>query len=278
MPTSAPNVKAPPGAVDCHFHIFGPHAVFPMSPGRTYSPPEALVPEYLAMAAVLGIERMVVVQASTHGTDNRVTLDAVEKFGRHRAVAVAVIGDSFDDAALKRLAAAGTVGVRFNMVSGNGTPVDQLDRIARRIAPLGWHIQIYAEGEQLEELAPYLAKLPVPVCIDHMGGVKPALGTNHPQFRALLGLMEREHVWIKLCPYLASSAGPPFTDMEANTRALVAIAPGRCVWGTNWPHPKQEPAPDEGHLLDLLTDWTDRATRDTILVANPARLYGFPAR
>ena len=276
MPTSAPTVKAPPGSVDCHFHIFGPHAQFPLSPGRTYTPPEALVPDFLAMAAVLGIERMVVVQASTHGTDNRVTLDAVEKFGRHRAVAVAVIDASFDDAALRRLAAAGTVGVRFNMVSGNGTPVEQLDSIARRIAPLGWHIQMYVEGEQLEDLAPHLATLPVPVCIDHMGGVRSALGVNHPQFRALLGLMERENIWIKLCPYLPSSAGPPFRDMAAHTRALVAVAPDRCVWGTNWPHPKMDPVPDEGHLLNLLTEWTAPAIRDAILAANPARLYGFP--
>ena len=276
MPTNPPKLKAPPLSVDCHFHIFGPHARYPLSPGRGYTPPESLVPDYLRMAESVGIGRMVVVQASVHGTDNRVTTDAVAQFGRHRAVAIAVIDDSFDSAALKRLADAGTVGVRFNLVSGNGTPVEQLEATARRIAPLGWHIQVYVEGEQLEELAPHLAKLPVPIVIDHMGGARSHLGTNHPQFRALLRLMEQENIWIKLCPYIPSSAGPPYTDMEANTRALVAGAAPRYVWGTNWPHPRMDPAPNEGHLLDLLTAWTDRATRDAILTANPARLYGFP--
>ena len=92
---------------------------------------------------------MVVVQASVYGTDNAVTLDAVRRFGPHRARGVAVIDDSFDEAALRRMHEQGVRGVRFNMVSGNGTPEDQIEALARRVAPLGWHIQIYAEGDKL---------------------------------------------------------------------------------------------------------------------------------
>src|SRR5262249_10849979 len=159
-----------------------------------------------------GIARMVVVQASVYGTQNEVTLDAVEQFGRDRARAVVVIDDSFDDAALRRMHERGARGVRFNLVSGNGTPEDQLDALARRLAPFGWHIQIDADGDKLAEIAPRLAKLPVDVAIDHSGGVKAALGTAHPQFQALLRLLQSGRIWVKVCSYRSSSAGKPWRD------------------------------------------------------------------
>jgi predicted TIM-barrel fold metal-dependent hydrolase len=274
-----PKARAPKLSADCHFHIFGPFAQFPLDPGRHYEPPLALVEDYLAMASVIGLERMVIVTPSPYGTDNRVTLDAIERFGRHRAVGVAVIDDSFDDAALKRLADAGIRGLRFNLVSGNGTPVEQLQALARRIAPLGWHIQVYADGATLAGIAPELAKLPVDVVVDHIGGVKADLGIAHPQFQALLRLLDSGRAWVKTCSYRASSKGHPWDDVAPNVRALVAAAPERCVWGTDWPHSSmQPPLPEAGALLDQFFEWVpDAATRQRILVDNPAKLYGFPS-
>jgi predicted TIM-barrel fold metal-dependent hydrolase len=275
----APKVKAPKLSADCHFHIFGPFDKFPLDPGRHYEPPLGLVEDYLKLAETLGLERMVIVTPSPYGTDNRVTLDAIERFGRQRAVGVAVVDDSFDDAALKRLSERGTRGVRFNLVSGNGTPVDQLQALARRLAPLGWHIQVYADGQTLAEIAPVLGKLPVDVVVDHIGGVKAALGTAHPQFQALLRLLDGGNAWVKTCSYRASSTGHPWADTAPNVRALVAAAPERCVWGTDWPHGSmQAPLPEAGALLDQFFEWVpDAGTRQRILVDNPARLYGFPA-
>ncbi|HUB12250.1 MAG TPA: amidohydrolase family protein [Acetobacteraceae bacterium] len=271
-----PQQKAPPLACDCHFHIFGPFAQFPLDTGRTYTPPEALVPDYLTMAETLGIGRMVVVQASVYGTQNEVTLDAVRQFGLHHARAVVVIDQQFAEADLRHLHDRGVRGVRFNMVSGNGTPEELLQALARRIAPLGWHLQIYAEGEKLEALAPVLARLPVAVVIDHCGGVKAGLGTDHPQFQALLRLLDSGRAWIKLSSYRASSAGAPWTDVAPNLRALAAAAPEHCVWGTDWPHPSMDPVPEAGLLLDQFMQWVpDAAARQRILVDNPARLYGF---
>jgi predicted TIM-barrel fold metal-dependent hydrolase len=274
-----PRIKAPKLSADCHFHIFGPFDQFPLDPGRRYEPPLALVEDYLAMASVVGLERMVIVTPSPYGTDNRVTLDAIERFGRHRAVGVAVIDDSFDDAALKRLADAGIRGLRFNLVSGNGTPVEQLRALARRIAPLGWHIQVYADGATLAGIAPTLAELPVDVVVDHIGGVKADLGTTHPQFQALLRLLDSGRAWVKTCSYRASSKGHPWDDVAPNVRALVAAAPERCVWGTDWPHSSmQPPLPEASALLDQFFEWVpDAATRQRILVDNPAKLYGFPS-
>ena len=269
--------RVPKRSVDCHFHIFGPFDEFPLDPGRAYEPPLALVEDYLAVAEAVGLERMVVVQPSPYGTDNRVTLDAVARFGRERAVAVAVIDDSFDGAALARLSDGGVCGVRFNLVSGNGTPVEQIEALARRIAPLGWHLQVYANGESLLELAPMLAKLPVPVVLDHIGGVRAALGTGHPQFQALLRLLDSGNAWVKTCSYRASSAGHPWSDVAVNVQALVAAAPERCVWGTDWPHTHMSgPQPEAGALLDQFFDFVpDETSRRRILVDNPAGLYGF---
>jgi predicted TIM-barrel fold metal-dependent hydrolase len=276
MKTRAPKQQAPALSCDCHFHIFGPFDRYPMSESRSYTSPPALVPQYLEMAETVGLQRMVVVQASIYGTENAVTLDAIQQFGPHRARGVAVIDDSFDDVALRRLHEQGIRGVRFNMVSGNGTPEDQLEALARRLAPLGWHIQIYADGAKMLEIGGLLARLPVEVVIDHCGGVKAGLGVGHPQFQALLRLMDSGRAWMKVCGYRASSTGAPFADVAANVKALVAAAPDRCVWGTDWPHPQMDPAPEAGLLLDQFFEWIpDAGVRHKVLVDNPAQLYGF---
>ena len=174
--TSRPSWRAPPGAVDCHCHVFGPFDRYPLSPGRSYTPPEASVAQYLDMLGTIGLSRTVIVQPSIYGTENAVTLDAVEAIGLDRARAVVVVDDGFGAAELAAMAERGARGVRFNAVSGNGTPVEQLERLAERIAPLGWHVQLYAHGAEMVELEPVLRRLPVPVVVDHMGGVKAAEG------------------------------------------------------------------------------------------------------
>lgn len=273
----APSWRAPALACDCHFHIFGPYDRFPLDPGRHYDPAAATIPAYLRVADAIGLQRMVIVQPSVYGTDNACSLDAAARFGLDRARVVAVVDDGFDDAALRKLHAQGTRGVRFNAVSGNGTPLDQLDALARRIAPLGWHLQIYATGDLLPDLAPRLAALPVEVVVDHMGGVRSADGVDAPGFRALLRLLDGGRAWVKLCGYRISSAGPPFADVAPFARALLQVAPDRCVWGTDWPHPSlTDWMPEDGALFDRLGEWAPTAgERQRVLVDNPARLYGF---
>ncbi|MBD0270705.1 MAG: amidohydrolase family protein [Acetobacteraceae bacterium] len=278
--TTRPSWRAPPGATDCHCHVFGPYDRYPLSPGRSYTPPEASVAAYLGMLDTIGLSRTVVVQPSVYGTDNAVTLDAVGEIGPHRARAVVVVDDGFGAAELAAMAERGARGARFNAVSGNGAPLAQLERLAERIAPLGWHVQLYAHPEAVIDMEPTLRRLPVPVVLDHMGGVKAAAGgVGHFGFRSLLRLLEGGRAWVKLSGY-RSSAGPPYADVAPMARALLAAAPDRCVWGTDWPHPSlHDPAevPDDGELLDALGAWApDDAVRRAVLVDNPARLYGFP--
>ena len=187
-----------------------------------------------------------------------------------------MIDDSFDDAALRRMHDSGVRGVRFNMVSGNGTPEDQLDALARRIAPLGWHIQIYAEGEKLAEVAPRLAKLPVDVVIDHSGGVKAALGTAHPQFQALLRLLDSGRAWVKVCSYRASRPDSRGTMLAPNVQALVARRAGALRLGHRLAAPADGPVTGGRVAVGPVRRvGAGRRLRQRVLVDNAAKLYGF---
>jgi predicted TIM-barrel fold metal-dependent hydrolase len=222
---------------------------------------------------------MVIVQPSTFGTDNSCTLDAVELLGHEKSRAVVVIDDSFDHDALEQMDAKGARGVRFNAVSGNGTPLDQLENLAARVAELGWHIQFYTHGEQIAELAPLIKKLPVTVVLDHMAGVKSDRGVASPEFRAAAGLMQSGQAYVKISGYRSSVQGFPYDDVAALARGFIEANPDRCVWGSDWPHPSlfgETHMPDDGQLFDMLGAWAPSdQLRRKILVDNPARLYGF---
>ena len=277
--TSKPGWTAPPNSTDCHMHIFGPYGRYPLSPGRGYTPPEASIAMYQEMLSTIGLTRTVVVQPSIYGTDNNVSLDAVAALGADRARAVVVVDDGFDLAALRAMGARGACGVRFNAVSGNGTPLEQLEALGEKLATLGWHLQLYAHAAEMVALEAVLARLPCPMVVDHMGGVKAAEGgTESPGFKAMIRLLEKG-AWAKLCGYRSSAAGAPYSDVAGMARRMIAAAPERCVWGTDWPHPSllsPEEVPDDGVLLDALGAWAPRDDqRQSILVDNPARLYGF---
>lgn len=49
------------------------------------------------------------------------------------------------------------------------------------------------------------------------------------------------------------------------------------LYATNWPHPSlKNNLPDDAALLDLINEWAgSEAVQQQILVANPAKLYGF---
>ena len=275
-----PRVAYPPGATDCHAHIFGPAARYPLSARRGYTPPDCLLAEYRHMLATIGCTRAVLVQPSVYGTDNRAHLDALAEAGPAFRM-VAVLEPDVPAAELKRLHAAGVRGVRFNLVSKGGGTAEGLARMAARIAALGWHVQVFATADTLARLEPELARLPVPVVIDHMGHVTTELGLAHAGFQALLRLLRGGNAWVKLSGAYRTSREPraPFADVVPYARALIEAAPERCVWGSDWPHPSvyDRPVPNDGDLADLLADWApDAALRRRILVDNPAALYGFP--
>ncbi len=276
-----PRLAFPPLACDCHAHILGPASRFAYSPERVYTPPDCLLPEYRAMLGALGVERAVLVQPSVYGTDNAVLLGALRE-GGDAFRGVAVVGDSPGEKELESLNAAGVRGVRVNVVDvregGGNLPAGRLRELAARIAPFGWHLELLAHVDAYPSLERELGGLAAPLVFGHLGYMKTDKGLADPGFQALLRLAGAGRAWVKLTgPYRISALGLPHADVTPFAHALLEAAPGRIVWGSDWPHVMVKGAmPNDGDLADLLAAWApDEALRRRVLVENPARLYGF---
>jgi len=272
-----PKLKVPPLSCDAHAHVLGPPSKYPYVANRSYTPPDALPSDFLRMLNVLGMERMVVVQASCYGEDNRRTIDAVQELGMHRARGVVMVGASIAESELQAMHDQGVRATRFITTAKGGPTLDQLKDVAARIAPFGWPIEMYIPTHVWHEVLPIVERLPVPVVFDHMGGMMADTPPGDPVFKRIIALLESGRCWTKLTGYRPSVQGPPYDDVAPLARYIIAHAPDRCVWGSDWPHTAIEGyMPDDGKLLDQLGTWVDdNATLAKILVDNPANLYKF---
>jgi predicted TIM-barrel fold metal-dependent hydrolase len=275
--TGQPRFPVPPKATDSHHHIYD--ARYPVDPSAHLQPPDATVADYRALQRRLGVERHVVVQPSTYGTDNRCLLDALSQFGE-TARGIATVPATVTDAELSGLHDMGVRGLRFNLEYLVGVTVSMMEPLSKRIAPLGWHIQVNATAAQLLAHRQLLAGLSSTLVIDHMGQLPQPGGAEHAAFQMIEALLAGGRTWVKLSgPYLASPGGAPvYADAGMVALRFTQLAADRMLWGSDWPHPTQAAGnkPDAAHLLDDLTLWIpDESTRHRILVENPARLYGF---
>ena len=276
---SKPRFQLPAGAVDAHCHVFGPQAQFPFAPQRKYTPCDASRDQLFALRDFLGFERNVIVQATCHGNDNRALVDALEHSGG-KARGVASVARDVSDSELRAMHAAGVRGTRFNFVRRlvDFTPREVLAEIAQRIAPLGWHVVVYFEAQDLPELWDFFTTLPTTVVVDHMGRPDVSQPVDGPQFERFLRLMhEHDDVWSKVsCPERLSKSGPPgYDDVVPFARRLVETFPERVLWGSDWPHPNmQSHMPDDGKLVDYLPRIAATPVlQRNLLVDNPMRLY-----
>jgi predicted TIM-barrel fold metal-dependent hydrolase len=274
----APRLVLPPGACDAHCHVFGPASRFPYSPDRSYTPPDAPVENLRILHARLGISRAVIVHASCHGTDMQVTLDAIASSGGNYR-GVACVDNSVTNDELTALHSGGIRGIRFNFVKhlGGVPDLDVFYRLMARIKPMGWHIVLHFDAEDILAQRELLQRIDVPFVIDHMGRVKAGDGLEQRPFQSLLELFRTNPLaWIKVCGAERVSVGKrPFLDAVPYAQALIAVDPGRILWGTDWPHPNiTKDMPNDGELVDLFaTICPDPATARRILVDNPTRLY-----
>lgn len=276
---SAPTFAPPAGAVDAHCHVFGPVERFPFAPERKYTPCDASKEQLWALRDHLGFSRNVIVQATCHGADNRALVDALHA-SDDLARGVATVKRDISTKALAELDAAGVRGVRFNFVKRlvDALPEDDLREIADTIAPLGWHIVIYFEAQDLDEIYALITALPTPVVVDHMGRPDVGKPVDGPEFQRFVQLLhEHPNFWCKVsCPERLSKVGPHrYEDVEPFSRHLVETFPDRVLWGTDWPHPNMRShMPDDGKLVDVIPRIAPTADlQRALLVDNPMRLY-----
>jgi predicted TIM-barrel fold metal-dependent hydrolase len=274
----APNLVLPPGACDAHCHVFGPASKFPYAADRSYTPPDAPVENLRRLHAKLGVSRAVIVHASCHGTEMEVTLDAIASSeGRYRGVAC--VEDRVTDRELERLQAGGIRGIRFNFVKHLGGVPDLtvFYRLLARIKPLGWHVVLHFDAEDILSQGELLGRIDVPFIIDHMGRVKAADGLAQAPFQSLLALYRSNPLaWIKVCGSERVSSGKrPFLDAVPFAQALIEEDASRILWGTDWPHPNiTKDMPNDGELVNLFAMiCPDPALQRRILVDNPTRMY-----
>ncbi|WP_346911469.1 amidohydrolase family protein [uncultured Roseibium sp.] len=275
---SKPAFKLPAGAVDAHCHVFGPADVFPYAPERKYTPCDAPKEKLFELRDYLGFERNVIVQATCHGKDNRALVDALKAAG-DKARGIASVGPDITEAELAEMDEAGVRGVRFNFVKRlvDNTPKDVFLGIAEKIKALGWHIVVYFEAPDLEDLVPFLKQLPTTIVVDHMGRPDVTKGVDHPDFQRFINLLQdNENIWTKVtCPERLTVAGPPYDDVVPYGKALVERFPDRVIWGTDWPHPNMKShVPDDGLLVDFIPRIAPtEAQQKALLIDNPMRLY-----
>ena len=277
-PTRTPRVKFPAGATDCHAHVFGPQARYPLLPATHFVPHVCVWQDYREMLRSIGCQRAVLVQPSVYGTDNTAIEEALAQSDIEMR-AVAVVSPDIADGELERLHGLGFRGIRINTASWTqGLKLADAQSLALRIRHLGWHLQFYANFREQPEVEEILAALPVPIVIDHFGRILTSEGTAAPAFQSVLRLLRRDHCHAKLIgPYFISDQFPAYRDIAPFARAMVEAAPDRVLWGTDWPHASaREKMQDDGDLADMLLEWVpDEKARHKVLVGNPARLYGF---
>jgi predicted TIM-barrel fold metal-dependent hydrolase len=293
QPRTPVRFDVPSGACDCHTHIFGDPARFSFAGDRVYTPEPASIEEMRTLHAALRMDRVVIVQPSVYGTDNACTLDAVRRLGS-RARAVAVIDDKISGGVLDAMHKAGVRGTRINLATAGQTDAAAArHRLQTAIEQLGgrpWHIQMYTTLPVIDGIRDQVAASPIPIVFDHFGGAQAPAGIDQPGFAALLNLVRAGKAYVKISgAYRSSNAQPDYADVAPLAKALIAANPQRILWGSDWPHPDSarvggrkptDIAPllqiDDGRVLNQMAVWApDAAQRKTILVDNPARLYGY---
>ena len=269
-----PRTAAPTGATDCHIHIFDPR--FPRPGGGKGI--WATVADYQLFRKRIGVSRCIVVSTTGYQFDNSPVLHGLDQFGSSARGVVAVPLD-VSNQELQRLHSHGARGVRLYLIGERSTQPDQLSRYARRVARLGWHLQVTVGrgAEKLVEAEKFLRDLPCPLVLDHFAYIPQPTGLQHPGVAVVSRLLEKGNTYIKLsAPYITSREGPPsYSDLEELATYFIRLAPERMLWASDWPHvPRPKLLPNDAALFDRLEKWApDEALRRRILVENPSRLY-----
>jgi predicted TIM-barrel fold metal-dependent hydrolase len=290
QPQTKPSFAVPPGAIDCAVHVFDPKR-FPYWQGRAYTPEPATLAELRQVLRTLELDRVVVVQGTPYGTDNRCVVSSVRELG-NRGRGVAIIDEKTSEASLDEMHEGGVRGVRLS-VNAASDPAGARQRLKTTVDQLkrrkNWSLQLSAGVATYDVLRPELMSLPMTLVIDHFGQVQASEGIGQRGFATVLELVKSGKAYVKISNADSFAKQPDLSDATPFAKALIAANPQRVVWGTAWPHPTAGTAPDrkptdlaihrqvdDGRAINMLPVWApDEATRKLILVDNPARLYEF---
>jgi 2-pyrone-4,6-dicarboxylate lactonase len=269
---------------DCHSHVYGPYSTFPLSGNRAFDPPESPIESLEATWRMCGISRAVLIQGSAYEYDHRALLDGISRDPENRR-GIAIVRSTITDSELADLHRAGIRGIRFNWVKHllqkHSAPISsalsEAALLAKRILPLGWHIEVHVDPESLEMIERLVVSPGQIVVIDHMARLDGSLGLMQPGFQRLLNLLKRPSVWVKL------SGADRLVRREESLAAAVGFVcylaqevPDRCVWGLDWPHVNLSRTYPDAALRNLFDDAVSNLDlRMKVLSENPARLYGF---
>lgn len=252
-----------------------------LTPRRSYTPPVASLEMFHKMAQRLGTQRGVLVQPSVYAEDNS-ALVAATAAAPDTLRGVVTVTSAVTDAELEDFHAAGVRGIRVNVVDSGGMPFRNLDEaweFTSRIAGLGWHIELLAHVEQLDDIDAAISLSKVPVIFGHLGYTKTSIGVSDPGYQRFLACVAEGRCWVKLTGSyrISSNAAVPYDDVKPMAEAILDANSDNIVWGSDWPHPRHTGVmPNDGALLDQLAQWgADALMRHKILVTNPERFYGF---
>ncbi|WEX10764.1 amidohydrolase family protein [Chelativorans sp. AA-79] len=274
-----PKLKLPADSVDCHIHLFGPAERYAFSASSRYVSDDMLPETYIALQQTLGLDKAVLVSGGGYGTDTRHLKDVLTRFpDRFRGIALLAETTTIDEMA--ELDALGVRGLRFVGPSHGGGLPQISPRMAAMAHEFGWHVQFYPHSEEILEVSDRLLALPnSAIVLDHFANIPAAGGTEQPAFRRVFEMLETGRVWVKLSgPMRCTLEEPPYPSVTPLACGLVEFAPERMVWGTDWPHVNMNgrTMPDDGLLVDLLSEWIpDEKRRTEIVRDNARRLYGF---
>jgi 2-pyrone-4,6-dicarboxylate lactonase len=271
-----PKLTLPPGACDTHFHFIGPQRLFPLKPGHVFSHlqfEDTPIEDWLKLQDALGLTRGLHVQSMMYENNYEIALHAQCRLpDRLRAVVAPWPG--ITDGELEILSKAGVVGYRI--AHRMTKTIDH--RLVVRTHEHGWSMHYLVRPDEQEDWKPQILKSPGKFVLEHMGGVDPAKGVDGSAFKFVLQCLDTGRCWVKLSPRVSNQQTLPFSDTDPLVHKLVAHAPTRLLWGSDWPHPQYfKPMPNDVALLDMMLHWVpDEQTRKRIFVDNPAEIFGFP--
>ncbi|WP_250478722.1 MULTISPECIES: amidohydrolase family protein [unclassified Caballeronia] len=266
------------GRWDCHTHIYGPWQDYALPEDAVYRPQEAPLTALLEMHRKLGISHGVLVQAACYRTDHAALLDALSHTeGQYKGVAL--LDGSESDSQLEALHDGGIRGVRLNFMGhlAEAQNLSELGGLAERVGSLGWHVLLHGKLDQVLPVLASWRKLRTTLVIDHMARPDLDLDADIEGLVALRKYLDNEHRWIKLSGVdrMMGGSDKPWFKALPHVRGLLAAAPDRAIWGSDWPHPNiQGDVPSDAKLLEFIeTACGDTQTADAVLVHNPRRLY-----